>query len=150
MRLARVFLILAGTPIILWSQSQKPTARASNHKPIAEKYELIDNPTKEFGLLAQVSATDMVQSADCEGGVEGRVDWIEAGGKNIELVTHDIVQESGKAWIVTKRFGKIRVSGCYAGDRPPSGLGFWMKPSQKAALKAFSQSKIKGAKRGGN
>jgi hypothetical protein len=83
------------------------------------------------------------------------------GGKEVELETNEISHEGGKAWIVTKKYGKIIVAGAYGpyvehtnlGSMstnyiPPNtvtvgyiipnvynGLCIWLTPSQKAEMK---------------
>jgi hypothetical protein len=100
----------------------------------SQKYELLDHPAEDYGIEAELSVTEEVQASDCSGDIEGKVELLEAGGRILDLNTPEIVHEDGKAWIVTRDYGKIRVSGGYAGDRPPSGLCFWLTQAQKAQL----------------
>ncbi len=121
-------------------QQQKSTPlAASTAGPSREKYQLV--VPSAFGIMAQISVTEMTQVSNCTGDIKGKIDFIYAAGKPLELQTHNIVHEDNKAWIVTKKYGKIRVSGGYEGDHPPSGLCWWLTPSQKAQLKALSDAK---------
>jgi hypothetical protein len=90
--------------------------------------------------MAQLRVRSMTQASDCSGDIEGTVDMLALGRKPVELVTNDIVHDGGKAWIVTKQYGRIRISGGYAGDNPPSGLCFWTTPSQSARIRSLLAS----------
>jgi len=117
--------------------SAKRPATITTGKQTTEQYELLVDPSRNFGITAQLSLRSMDQAGDCSGDIEGTVDMIMVGSKPLEMVTNAIVHDGDKAWIVTKQYGKIRISGGYAGDNPPSGLCFWLTPSQKTRIKAL-------------
>jgi hypothetical protein len=123
------------------SASMQTTNQPEHQPPInsvvkTEEYELM--AAQEIPLTAQISAREFEQAADCSGDIQGTVDILQVGSTQLELETNAIVHEDNKAWIVTKSYGKIRISGGYAGDHPPSGLCFWLTPSQKARLKKLN------------
>ena len=126
-----------GRQEVLKLLNAKEAATAASGKQTPEQYELLKDPSGHFGIVAQLRAKSMEQAGDCSGDIEGSIDMLALGGKQVELVTNEIVHDGGKAWIVTKQYGKIRISGGYAGDNPPSGLCFWMTPSQKTRIRAI-------------
>lgn len=128
-----------GRQEVLKLLSASRPATASGRQP-AEQYELLKDPSGRFGILAQLRVTSMTQASDCSGDIEGTVEMLALGRKQVELVTNDIVHDDGKAWIVTKQYGRIRISGGYAGDNPPSGLCFWTTPSQTARIRSLLAS----------
>ena len=116
------------------TQSAPPNrpATTSGHQT-AEKYELFKD---RFGITAPlVRVRNMTQAGDCSGNIEGTVDLLVIARKPVELVTNDIVHDGGKDWIVTKQYGRIRISGGFVGDNPPNGLCFWTTPSQNARIR---------------
>lgn len=73
----------------------------------------------------------MIQNASGTGHVEGKVDNVAIGGKPLELSSNEIVNDGSGSWVVTKTYGRIRVSG------GSYGMVVWLTPSQKARLKAL-------------
>jgi len=65
-----------------------------------------------------------------DGDVQGKVSVFYIAGKVLELETNDIVHDSDKAWVVTKKYGKIRITSAYSG-----GLCIWLTPKQKTNFK---------------
>lgn len=70
-----------------------------------------------------------------DGPVQGKVTSLTVGGKPLALVSGEIVNDNKGSWVVTKAYGRIRISGAYSG-----GIMFWLTPSQRMSLKAFSQT----------
>lgn len=110
--------------------------RAKGADAASRVYRLVQQP-EELGIEAELSVSNFTQASDCSGDIEGRVKSFMIGTKPLELETHELLHEGGRAWIVTKVYGKIGVSGGYAGDHPPSGLCFWLTPAQKVKLEAL-------------
>jgi hypothetical protein len=132
-RLSGAALLLM-VPVVSISAQQSTSAPA---KPTSsENYQLVKNATFEVGINMQLSLRDFTQSPTNEGDIKGKVDVVTVWGKPVELVTNDIIHEGNKAWVVTKKYGKIRISGGYQDNCPTSGLCVWLTPSQQAQLKA--------------
>ncbi len=106
----------------------------------AEEYQRVTNGDGGLSYIVQLSLRSATQDASCTGDLDGKVDFIGVGGGPLELETKDIIHEDNKAWIVTKLYGKIRVSGGYAGNYP-GGMCLWLTPSQQEKLKRLASEK---------
>jgi len=116
-------------------QAEKVGPVAKQEPP--QEYERIKG--RDFGIdEVALSLTYFAQSPDDSGDVRGKVDYVLLRGKSLDLETKNIVHEGRKAFVVTKAYGKIRISGGYAQDCPPNGLCLWLTPAQQAQLRGAS------------
>jgi Tol biopolymer transport system component len=133
----RVFLIGGGVAVVvlLWGSlilfPMQKGAFVEPQSASANQYELVPSPEREFGLVAEFRFQSFVQSSDNTGPVEGAVVALAVGRRQILLETNKIVQADNQSWIVTKDYGRIRISGGYEGDHPPNGLCIWLTQHQK-------------------
>jgi hypothetical protein len=127
-----VALTTAGLASAQATGSKKTAPKKS---PGAETYTKVED-TNAFGLHIETELTMLRGTPDDNGPVTGKVTSLIVAGKPAELVTHDIVDD---AWVVTKAFGRIKVTGAYSG-----GLVIWLTPSQRTQIKALLQSSKSG------
>jgi hypothetical protein len=90
-------------------------------------YEPLQNPF-EISLSIVVKTRRFEVSPAWAGAVAGEIESLKIGDREIELEKKGIIQDGGKSWIATKKFGRIRVAGAegpydsdYASD--PRNLG---------------------------
>lgn len=125
-------LTFAVAPLGLASpQGTAPQTTTPKKSPVAETYTKVKDPD-EFGLHIETELTMLRRSPDDNGPVSGNVTSLIVGGKPAELVTNQIVDDK---WVVTKKFGRIKITGAYSG-----GLVFWLTPSQRTQIKALLRS----------
>lgn len=95
--------------------------------PIEEKYEQV-NPS-ELSMDFQADIPGAIRW-DADGNVTefggGKVTRFTVGGKPIELVSDDLLLEGGEVFIVTKEYGKIKMT-----FNSNFTISLWLKPSQK-------------------
>jgi hypothetical protein len=98
--------------------------------PVEEKYEQV-NPS-ELSIDFQADIPGAVRW-DADGNITefggGKVTRFTVGGKPIELVSDDLLLEGKEVFIVTKDYGKIKVT-----FNSSFTISLWLKPSQKAKL----------------
>lgn len=119
-------------------QSITPQKSAVTHKVAAQdahsreakagEYELLKD-NSELSLHIEAEMTLLDQSPHCDGDVKGKLTVFWIGRNRLELDTPDIVHDAGKAWVVTKRYGRVRIAVGYG------GLCVWLTPSQKTNLR---------------
>ena len=95
--------------------------------PVEEKYEQV-NPS-ELSIDFQADIPGAVRW-DADGNITefggGKVTRFAVGGKPIELVSDDLLLEGKEVFIVTKDYGKIKVT-----FNSNFTISLWLKPSQK-------------------
>lgn len=124
------------------SADQDKLAAFLQTQEAAEEYQLVE--PADLSILLEMGARSMTQAADCSGAIEGgHVDALFVAGRSIALQSTDAPYDAKakKAWIATKDYGNIGISGGYAGNHPPSGLCWWLTPSQQKSFKALAGSK---------
>ena len=125
----------AATPSAAAQQPPALTPQSNTVNPkqaVPEKYKRLADP-RELGLHIAVQTTLLRGTPNDDGAVEGKVTSLTVGGKKLELASSDIAQDAkDRSWIVTKDYGRIRITGAYSG-----GLILWLTPSQKESLKAL-------------
>ena len=101
--------------------------------PVDEKYEQVD--TSALKLDFQAEFTGGVRT-DSDGNVTefggGTITKFTIDGKPIELTSQQLSYEDNQVYILTKEFGKFKLS-----FNPDFSMGLALKPSQKAALEAL-------------
>lgn len=100
-------------------------------RPAAEVYAKVEDASA-LGLDIEIETTMLRGTPNDDGPVNGKVSSLTVGGKPLALVSPEIVNDGKGSWVVTKAYGRIRVSGAYSG-----GIMFWLTPSQRASLKAL-------------
>jgi hypothetical protein len=100
----------------------------------ATQYVKVEDP-KELGLALSVSVRGDVTNADLVN-VRAEVDDFSVSGKKIELLNRVVVADAQGSWIVTKAYGRVKVS-C-GGSNGVCEL--WLTPAQRAGLKALYDS----------
>lgn len=90
----------------------------------AGDYELLKD-NSELSLHIEAEMTLLDQSPQCDGDARGKLTGFWIGSRQLELDTPDIVHHADKAWVVTKRYGRVRIACGYG------GLCVWLTPSQK-------------------
>jgi len=94
-----------------------------------EKYEEVDPSELNIVFEGSLQSFEM-DSAGNVIAVEGTVTRITVGGKSIALSSNKILLEDKEAFIVTRDYGKIKVTFDSFGR-----VILWLKPSQKEKLK---------------
>lgn len=106
------------------------TACGAPATPAEEKYEQV-NPS-ELSIDFQVDIPGAVRW-DADGNITefggGKVTRFTIGGKSIELISNDLLLEENEVFIVTKDYGKVKVT-----FNSNFTISLWLKPSQKAKL----------------
>lgn len=110
------------SPVSLLHTNRKPT-------PV-EKYEQVDPSKLSIDFQADIPGE---VRWDAEGNITafggGKVTRFTVGGKPIELVSDDMLLEEKEVFIVTKDYGKIKVT-----FNSNFTISLWLKPSQKAEI----------------
>jgi hypothetical protein len=95
--------------------------------PVEEKYEQVD--PLELSMDFQADIPGAIRW-DADGNITefggGKVTRFTVGGKPIELVSDDLLLEGEEVFIVTKEYGKIKVT-----FNSNFTISLWLKPSQK-------------------
>ena len=97
--------------------------------PTEEQYEKVD--PRELYIVFEASLQSL--TVDAAGNIieiEGVVTRLAVGDKPIELSSDKILLEGTDAFVVTKDYGKIKITSTSTG-----GVTIWLKPSQKEKLK---------------
>lgn len=106
------------------------TACGAPATPVEEIYEQVNS--SELSIDFQADIPGAVRW-DADGNITefggGKVTLFAVGGKPIELVSNDLLLEGKEVFIVTKDYGKIKVTFNYNFT-----ISLWLKPSQKAKL----------------
>jgi hypothetical protein len=64
------------------------------------------------------------------------VDHFSVAGKDVEMLSRDLVNEGGNFWILRTAYGRMKVTS----SESQNGWDLWLTPSQKSALKALHSS----------
>jgi len=106
-----------------------------------EEYELIKD-NDELGVIITVNSTSVELNNTGDGDVQGKVTSFFLGGEELQLATDDIVHESGKSWVVTKKYGRIGIGGRFvSGESGHGELCVWLTPSQVTSVKKSIQNR---------
>ena len=101
----------------------------TNHSAALEEYERVSPADLDFVLRDKSTFIEQEAGGNVRGWAGTWESFHAEGGiGNIELANNQIAVEDGCGIIVTKNFGKIRIT------VPAEGPVFWLKPSQKEAL----------------
>lgn len=94
---------------------------------VEEKYEQVDPSELQMDFQADIPGE---VRWDAEGNVTafggGKVTRFTVGGKSIELASDDLLLEDKEVFIVTKDYGRIKVT-----FNSNFTISLWLKPSQK-------------------
>ncbi len=116
-------------PAATLASTSAPTLAPVPPTPV-EKYEQVDPSKLLIDFQADIPGEvrwDAAGNITAFGG--GKVTRFTVGGKPIELVSDDMLLEEKEVFIVTKDYGKIKVT-----FNSNFTISLWLKPSQKAEL----------------
>jgi len=121
----RITVLAAAVGVLLGTSCSSPSSA---------QYIKVDD-TKELGLALNVSVRGDVTNADLVN-VHAEVDDFSVRGRKLELLNKVVVADAQGSWIVTKAYGRVKVS-CGGSN---GGCELWLTPAQRAGLKALYES----------
>lgn len=111
----------------------------SRNSQQTEAYTKVEDP-KQLGLALTITVYGDVSNSEILN-VKNKIEDLSVNGKKLELLNTDVVNDDRGSWILTKGYGRLKVT-C---TRNGGGCALWLTPSQRANLTALYQSE-KGLK----
>jgi hypothetical protein len=122
--------IAVATLLVSCASSSKPEGYSQ------EQYTKVDDP-KALDLDFQATVSFHVENGS-PNNIKVHIERFSVAGKDVELLSRDLVNEGENWWVLTKAYGRMKVT--LNNNESQSGCDLWVTPSQKSALKALHSS----------